>query len=46
MYHWATLSVHLLTPPHERTLGIGLSRIKFATETSTLTVEFIMYSCI
>ena len=34
--------MHLLTPPHERTLGIVLSRITFATETSTvLAVEFI-----
>jgi len=34
--------VHLLTPPHERTLGIVLSRITFARETSTvLAVEFI-----
>lgn len=41
VYHWATLSAHLLTPPRERTLGIGLSRIKFATKTSTLAVEFI-----
>ena len=39
---WNNLSVHLLTPPHERTLGIVLSGITFAMETSTvLTVEFI-----
>ena len=38
---WATLNVHLLTPPRERTLGTKSGSRLLRKKTSTLAVDFI-----